>query len=151
MERSPADGPPAAKRRVTLPELHRLRALRACQTCADAKARCEGDRPCLRCQQKSILCEYPPSRANEDLGQHESRQPSVPHTIGQDYNDADFVTEPERAVEAPAADQMTDQRRSSNINPNVSTEFQASDFHLPTSSIFNAGSSLLRASSLEKQ
>lgn len=74
-EENSGDGPSATKRRKTLPDVHRPRAQRACRPCAEAKARCEGDQPCLRCQQKDITCDYPPPRSR-DISNH----PEPTHT-----------------------------------------------------------------------
>lgn len=59
-----SDDPPF-KRRRTQTDLNRPRAQKACKPCAEAKARCEGNNPCLRCLQKSIFCEYVPPKVIE--------------------------------------------------------------------------------------
>ena len=47
----------------TAPSLLR-RGVRACTGCAVAKARCSGELPCGRCQQRQQTCEYPRSRTS---------------------------------------------------------------------------------------
>jgi hypothetical protein len=141
---------PAAKRRKTLPDIHRPRASRACQACADAKARCEGDRPCLRCQQKSIACEYPPSRSTEGLGQGEGHHRTGPPASGpQDCASTNLLNDPSSVVPPPGIDQMTDQRRSDIVDPHNVNGFQASNFHLPTPP-FGPGGFVVRAIRPEK-
>lgn len=56
-------GEPTSKRRKTLPNAHRPRAVQACRACAASKLRCEGSKPCLRCKEKSLACEYPQSQS----------------------------------------------------------------------------------------
>lgn len=68
---SQPDAPPL-KRRRTQPDVNRPRAQKACRPCAEAKARCEGDSPCLRCSQKGLDCQYHPSRSGEALGKYQT-------------------------------------------------------------------------------
>ncbi|GAM86962.1 hypothetical protein ANO11243_049830 [Dothideomycetidae sp. 11243] len=73
-----SERPQSAKRVRTTgtPPPRRNRASKACVACAEAKGRCEGGNPCLRCQQKRIACEYAPSRLG-DYGDS-TRESSAP-------------------------------------------------------------------------
>ncbi|XTI82960.1 fungal-specific transcription factor domain-containing protein [Cenococcum geophilum] len=50
------------------------RVAQACKACANAKLKCEDEKPCKRCQQKKIVCENVESRTGNN--QPASRQPS---------------------------------------------------------------------------
>ena len=51
-------------------ESGRTRVSQACAACAAAKLKCEQKKPCQRCQQKQISCDFPPAsnRSSERLG-----------------------------------------------------------------------------------
>lgn len=38
---------------------NRQRAAKACLSCAESKLRCEGDKPCRRCEQRGLPCRFP--------------------------------------------------------------------------------------------
>lgn len=124
---------PATTRRKTLPEIHRPRAERACQACADAKTRCEGDRPCFRYRQKSITCEYPLSRANEYPEYAEAQQLNTAQ--GNEGQVVAKVLIQNHTVEAAPtflAHQMAETAADGTINSLESTGAQSVGFQLPT-------------------
>jgi Fungal Zn(2)-Cys(6) binuclear cluster domain len=131
---------PVSKRRKTLTDVHRSRAQRACQACADAKVRCEGNRPCLRCQQKSIACEYPQLRFNaapDPTATYHTGEPQSPDSQITANNPTlnvpprlSHTSPPPRTALAPEND---------NINRLDRTSGQPSDFQLPTPSTFGLG------------
>lgn len=45
--------------------LTRPRVAQACMACAEAKLKCDTKKPCRRCQQKQIECEYSPARVRK--------------------------------------------------------------------------------------
>lgn len=64
-----ADAGPTAKRRI--------RASRACISCAESKLRCEGDVPCQRCKERGTMCQYPRRGRPKNAGK-QNDNPSAP-------------------------------------------------------------------------
>lgn len=62
------------KRHKSIANAHRPRAVQACRSCAEAKLRCDGSPPCLRCRERGFACEFPEPRQN---GSTHSRQPAA--------------------------------------------------------------------------
>jgi hypothetical protein len=50
----------------------RTRASQACIGCAEAKLRCEGNNPCLRCERKKLFCRYPTGHEQKSPSRRES-------------------------------------------------------------------------------
>jgi hypothetical protein len=63
---------PSSKRQDTSQKSANSRVSKACIPCAEAKLRCEGSNPCIRCLNRGILCEYaqPRSRKSTHFSQH---------------------------------------------------------------------------------
>lgn len=59
-------GPPS-KRHKPIANAHRPRAVQACRPCAEAKLRCDGAPPCLRCREKDIACEFSEPRLSGSI------------------------------------------------------------------------------------
>ena len=65
----------------------RSRVAQACAACAAVKLKCDQKKPCKRCQQKQIVCEFPPARAQDRRpsqsaalkGKHAILYGQVPH------------------------------------------------------------------------
>lgn len=131
-----------SKRRKTLADAHRPRAQRACQTCADAKARCEGSNPCLRCQQKSIACRYPQPRST---GAPDPTQNILSRS--QDSQDSQDEAQQQTQDHSPsltrtsAPPQMAQTPRGDGMQPPDSTSAQPDGFQLAAPSMFVPGRS----------
>jgi len=138
-EQASSSASSTSKRRKTTSDGHRPRAQRACQACADAKARCEGDNPCLRCQQKSITCRYPRPRSTGGFDPSQSRLPQ-----SQDYQNEtqdpilNLSPSPTR-TSTPL--QMAQAPRSNGIGSLDSTSAQPNGFQMAAPSIFDPGKS----------
>lgn len=131
---------PSTKRRKPLPDLNRPRAQRACQACADAKARCEGDRPCSRCQQKSIPCDYPPSRSNGTLDHPKVHQIVVSKIHdSQSAADSSISNEPQRLVQDSVTTTVAGSSRADVIDSLGRMGVQAANLQPPTPSKHGPG------------
>ena len=79
---------------------------RACLACARAKVRCNGEKPCLRCNNKALDCEFPQPRPHQTTSP--SVQNSSPGSVSRSTFSEGTLTQPdfetgqnERTMSAP--------------------------------------------------
>lgn len=129
-------GDSASKRRKTLPNVNRPRAFQACRACAASKLRCEGSQPCYRCQEKSLACEYPQSRAPRSHESAPGEDEPVPDRISQEPEPSDITVQMDAQAANDASNQIAE------VIP------QSTSFQLPTPMTFGQSMYLLAKPSI---
>ncbi|KAH7384683.1 hypothetical protein BKA66DRAFT_462660 [Pyrenochaeta sp. MPI-SDFR-AT-0127] len=106
------------------------RVSQACKTCVASKLKCSDSKPCLRCVQRSIVCEYDghslvrhsspdeqhPTLENDMTDLHPQTQQS-PTTYGVDYgHDPHSTPPPTPLIHAPGANSMSAESRGTELH-----------------------------------
>lgn len=91
------DDNPDKKRRInTAPGSSRV--AHACQACAKARVKCEDNKPCTRCRQRDLICEYASLEAGSAAAMHllhlSASQSTTPQAHVAIDNEASITTPP---------------------------------------------------------
>ncbi|KAH7122085.1 c6 zinc finger domain-containing protein [Dactylonectria estremocensis] len=118
------------RKRPRLVGPYQSRVSEACQACAAAKVRCDDDKPCMRCQQLQIHCEFSrhPQAARTATKAQESTQPAVCRLADQEPTLAPSAAGSTSVQGHSAEDQYSSLEGTTNCDTPPFSDNQFSDF-----------------------